>query len=138
MKVPTIAAVRWGAREEINVPAAAGTVVDVAQFLDLKLLAPQQLTLALYAVTSAPIVGLSVDWILQLGGGSFSHTERTTVAVSDELAQLPLILLRAANSVQLSARITSVAGAGKLVKLVAFIAPTSPTWHTDLTCTVES
>jgi len=132
---PTVGAIRWGAREERTV--GGFTVVEIAQFLDLQLLAPQQLALSLYALTVVPIVGLSVQWTIQLGAGSFSTIERLTVGVSDELAQVPLLLSRPANSVQLSARITSIVPETKQVKLVAFVAPFSPTWQTDLTCSVE-
>jgi hypothetical protein len=137
VRVPTLAAVRWGAREERSV--SGGSAVQVAQFLDLQLLAPQQLAIALYALTAAPIAGISVQWTIQLGAGSFSHIEQTTLAVSDILSQVPLVIFRPANSVQLSALITRLgAGAPKQVKLVAFIAPLSPTWKTDITCTVET
>lgn len=131
----TIGAIRWGAREEREV--LGGAVVDVAQFLDLRLIAPQQLALSLYALSVVPIAGLSVQWTIQLGGGSFSHIERTTIGVTDELLQVPLLLVRPASAVQLSARITSVIPETKRVKLVAFIAPLSPTWNTDITCTME-
>jgi len=133
--ISTLSSIRWGARVDRDV--AGGTTVEVAQFLDLKLLGPQQLALALYAMTIPPLGGQSVQWSLQLGAGSFSHIERFTVAVSDELAQVPLVLLRPASTVQVTANIIRTgAGAPKRIRLVAFIAPTSPTWATDVTCQV--
>lgn len=126
---------RWGAKEEKTVPG--GATVDVAQFVDMALLAPQELALALYALTDAPIPGITVDWSLQIGCGSVNHTEFISVPASDVLVQIPVLLTRSASRIQASARIRSIAGAPKNVKLVVFIGPTSPTWLTDLSCEEE-
>lgn len=127
--------IRWGAREEKTVAGLA--TVEVAQFLDLQLLAPQQLSLALYALTAAPIPGLTVRWTIGIGGGSFSHIETFTTPVSDIALQVPLLLVRPASSLQVSATITSIIPETKQVKLVALSAPTSPTWSTDIGCSME-
>lgn len=126
---------RWGAREERQV-VGFSTVV-LSSFVDMKLLAPQALALAAYVVTDAPIPGISVEWTFQFGNGSFNHVEKTTVAASDVLLQVPLTLVRPASSVQVSASIRSIVPETKMVSLVVFIAPSSPTWATDITCKEE-
>jgi len=126
---------RWGGAETRTVDA--GQTATLAQFGDVKLLAPQELAIALYATAPGPVAGLSVEWTLQLGNGSFNHSEVFTVAVSDDTAQVPLILTRPAKTVQVSARIINAAAPPRPVKVVAFIAPTSPTWLTDLLCEKE-
>lgn len=123
---------RWGASALRRIDA--GQTIDVPQFGDMALLAPQELSLALYAVAPGPVAGLSVEWTLQLGNGSFNHSEVFTVPVSDAANQVPLVLTRPAKTVQISARIISAAAPTKDVRVVALIAPTSPTWLTDLNC----
>lgn len=127
---------RWGAKVERSI--VGFTTVDVDQFGDMKLLAPQQLALSLYAVTDAPIPGISVEWILQFGNGSMNFIERFTVAAVDALASVPVLLLRSASSVQVSARIRSIVPETKVVRAVVSIAPTSPSWKTDITCREET
>jgi hypothetical protein len=126
---------RWGAQASKSVDA--GTTAVVAQFGDVQLLAPQQLALALYAIAPGPVAGLSVEWTLQFGNGSFNHSEVFTVAVSDETNQVPVVLERPAKTVQISARIINAAAPTKLVKVVALVAPLAPTWLTDITCPIE-
>lgn len=135
MRVPTISVVRWGAREEKTV--AAGATVDLSQFGDFKLPGgPQAVTIALYALTEAPVAGVAVDFFLQIGCGSTNQSETITVAASDIVSPVPLVLVRPASSLQTSALIRSLAGAPKLVRVAVFIAPNSPTWITDVTCDV--
>lgn len=126
---------RWGGREEKQV--AGGTTVELSQFADMKLLAPQQLSLALYAVTDAPIAGIAVDWTVQIGCGSFNHVEKFSVSVSDIVSQVPVVLLRQASSVQVTATIRSGVPETKTVKCIVNIVPSSPSWRTDLSCTEE-
>jgi hypothetical protein len=132
MNAGAMSVIRWGGRVEQLV--AGGAVVELAQFVDLKLLAPQQLALSLYGLVDAPIPGISIEWILQLGAGSLNHIERFTVAATDVLAQIPIVMLRPASAVQISATIRSVIPETKVVRVVALIAPQSPTWLTDLAC----
>lgn len=133
MKVPLLSAIRWGGRAERQLDG--GVTVEVDQFVDLALLAPQQLSLALYATASAPVAGLSVEWTLRLGNGSISHAEVLTVPVSDVASQAALVLHRPAKTVQVTARIINV-GAPARVTVDVLIAPTSPTWVTDVVCDV--
>jgi hypothetical protein len=123
---------RWGASASKSIDA--GQTVEVAQFGDMKLLAPQELALALYATVPGPAVAISVEWTLSFGNGSFNHSEVFTAAVTDDTNQVPIVLLRPAKTVQISARIIAAAAPTRVVKLVALVAPTSPTWMTDLTC----
>jgi hypothetical protein len=127
-----LAPIRWGARERRDVPAF-GTVT-VAQFVDLKLLAPQELAIALYATLAAPIPGISVRWIVSWGAGSISHVERRTVAASDVEDQDPLLLRRPASSVQVEAIVVSTVPEIRAVTLDVLIAPVSPTWQTEIVC----
>ena len=82
----------------------------------------------------APIAGIAIRWTLQVGGGSFLHVERFTSVASDELAQVPIVLERPGNSVQLSAEIVSSIPDARRVTLSALVAPLSPTWSTELVC----
>lgn len=128
-----LSVVRWGGRHEGLIAGFA--TVEVAQFVDLKLLAPQQLALALYGLTDAPIPGLTVDWLIQFGAGSVNHREVFSFPVTDVVSQVPILLVRPASSVQISATVRSVIPETKTVRVVALIAPQSPTWQTDITCT---
>lgn len=135
MRVPTVSFVRWGAREEKQV--AAGGVVELSQFGDFKLPGgPQAVTISLYALTDAPIPGVAVDVLLQIGCGSTNQSETITVPVSDVLSPVPVVLQRPASSIQASAVIRSVAVAAKTVRVAVLIAPNAPTWITDVTCDV--
>lgn len=126
---------RWGAREEKQV--VGNTTVDCGQFADMKLLAPQNISVSLFALTDAPIAGIAVDWTLQIGNGSFNHVERFTAVATDVFAQVPITFLRPASSVQVSAVIRSSVPETKTVRVVAFLSPASPTWQTDITCKEE-
>lgn len=128
----SLSVIRWGARERVEVPGFATVVVP--QFVDLKLIAPQELALALYATAPPPLPGISVTWIVHWGGGSFSHEERRSVSLTDLADQDPLELLRPASSVQIEAIVTSIVPETRAVTLSVLIAPTSPTWQTDLLC----
>ena len=123
---------RWGAQATRSVDA--GQTIEVAQFGDMKLLAPQELSLALYAVARGPVAGISVRWTLQFGNGSFNHSEVFVQPVTDDAAQVPLVINRPAKTVQISATIISAAAPPTSVKVVALVAPTAPTWLTDLNC----
>lgn len=135
MRVPNISFVRWGAREERQV--AAGASVELAQFGDFKLPGgPQAVTIALFALTDAPVAGVAVDFFLQIGCGSTNQTETITVPAVDILASVPTVLQRPASSLQASAVIRSLAGIPKTVRVAVLISPNAPTWITDVTCDV--
>jgi hypothetical protein len=123
---------RWGGQEERRIDA--GQTITVNQFVDVAILAEQELALALFGVATGPVAGLSVEWTIRLGNGSFTYDEVFTVAVQDKNAQTALVLHRPAKRVQVSARIISAAAPTNTVKIAALIAPVSPTWLTDLAC----
>lgn len=132
MKLPALSVIRWGARERAEVLGFAS--VTIAQFVDLKLLAPQQLSIALYATSPPPLPGISVRWIVRWGAGSISHEERRIVALSDVADQDPFLLQRPASSVQVEAIIASTVPETRTINLAVLIAPMSPTWETDIVC----
>lgn len=123
---------RWGGQETINV--APGSNVLVAQFVDLDLLAPQTLSIALYALSDVPVAGLSTEFVIALGVGSTVLNETISVPVSDVQLPQPVILERAARALQVRARVFSVAATTKRMQVAALVAPIAPTWTTDLSC----
>jgi hypothetical protein len=137
-EVATHAPIRWGASETktLTVDPIVGFATSlVPQFVDLRLpLGPQQLSLALYALTAAPIAGVSVRWTIGIGTGSTNHEEVFNVAASDLIDQVPLQIVRPAMTLQIAASITTTVT--KNVKLVVLVAPTSPTWLTEIGCIV--
>jgi hypothetical protein len=139
-RVSLHAPIRWGATEVKNItvdPVLGIKIVSVPHFVDLKLaLGPQQLSLALYALTAAPIAGVAVEWHVGLGTGSTNIEEVFSTPASDVLQQVPIVLQRPAMSVQIAANISATFAGTKDVKLVALVAPTSPTWLTDIGCIV--
>jgi hypothetical protein len=131
----TINTSRWGASES-RTTTGIQTIV-VPQFANLKLLAPQKISITLYAVTPAPvplIAAVSVRWIIGIGNGSMNHEENILVALTDIANQVPLVLERAASTIQVRAVITSTVPETHAIDLVALLAPSSPTWTQPLDC----
>lgn len=126
---------RWGGRETIQL--AAGATVSLRQFADLKLLAPQQIIIVLYAVAPAPIEPMNIVWSIGIGIGSTNHVEKFTQVVVDDRAQAPLVLFRPASAIQVTGVLTSTGAASHQVDVVAMLAPTSPVWTSPGVCRIE-
>lgn len=123
---------RWGAKEERSVTGFATVVVD--QFMDLRTIAPQKLSLALYAFMPLPIAGIAVRWIVQWGAGSIVHTEQRIVLPTVDTDQEPVVLERPALSVLVRAEIISSIPETRRVNLVGLLGPVSPTWPVEVVC----